>query len=134
LKIRYAMISLKNSYYTKMTKMKNNDFSEQVIKFILTRNYDELGDLTVERVTYLLNVSRSYLYELFKKEKNFTPGEFLVMIKMVRSASLLEEDDVSPVKTIAQRMGFSTLDYFKKVFKAHFGTTPTRYRKYMKHK
>ena len=114
--------------------MKKNDFSEQVIKFILTRNYDELGELTIERITYLLNISRSHLYEKFKREKKFTPREFLVMIKMLRSASLLEEDQVSPVEDIAQRMGFSTLDYFKKVFKAHFGTTPTRYRKYVRRK
>ena len=114
--------------------MKKNDFSEQVIKFILTRNYDELGELTVERITDLLNISRSYLYERFNREMKFTPGEFLVMIKMLRSASLLEEEDASPVEEIAQRMGFSTLDYFKKVFKAHFGTTPTRYRKYVRHK
>jgi AraC family transcriptional regulator len=114
--------------------MKKNDFSEQVIKFILTRNYDELGELTVERITYLLNISRSHLYERFKEEKKFTPGEFLVLIKMLRSASLLEEDHLSSVETIAQRMGFSTLDYFKKVFKAHFGTTPTRYRKYVRQK
>jgi AraC-like DNA-binding protein len=111
--------------------MKKNDFSEQAIKFILTRNYDELGELTVERMTYLLNTSRSYLYESFKREKKFTPGKFLLTIKMLRSASLLEEDSASPVEDIAQRMGFSTLDYFKKVFKAHFGTTPTRYRRYV---
>lgn len=117
-----------------MKNLNKHEFSEQVIKFILTRTNDELGELTIEKITYTLNISRSYLYERFKIEKRFTPREFLVMIKMVRSAALLMEDERLPVEEVAHKMGFSNLDYFKKVFKEHFGTTPTRYRKYARSK
>ncbi len=114
--------------------MSNDEFSEKVIKFILTRSNDELGDLTIERVTCILNISRSHLYQIFKDEKKFTPGEFLVMIKMLRSALLLVEDSGLTVEKIAKKMGFANSDYFKKVFKDHFGTTPGRYRRYVRGK
>jgi AraC-like DNA-binding protein len=114
--------------------MSDTEFSEQVIKFILTRNDDELGALTIEKVTGMLDISRSHLYQLFKDEKKFTPREFLVMIKMVRSALLLADDKGLSVEKIAEKMGFSSIDYFKRVFKNHFGTTPGRYRKYVRGK
>jgi len=113
---------------------KENNFSEHVIKFILTRNDGELGDLTVEKITHALKVSQSYLYETFKNEKKVTPGKYLVMVKMFRSASLLENGENLPVKKIAHKMGFANPDYFIKIFREHFGTTPGRYRGYAKTK
>lgn len=117
-----------------MKKETKDDFSEQVIKYILAMNDEELGGVTIERITYMLNISRSYLYERFKIEKKFTPREFLVMIKMLRSASMLLENELLTVRDVARKMGFSNLDYFKKVFKAHFGTTPSRYRRYARNR
>jgi len=115
-------------------QMKGNDLSERVVEFILTRTNEELGELTVEKITGLLNVSRSHLYQRFKMEKKLTPGKYLLMMKILRSASLLAGNTRSPIEKIANKMGFSSADYFKKVFRAYFGTTPGRYRKYMKFK
>ncbi|MGD2089903.1 MAG: AraC family transcriptional regulator [Candidatus Aminicenantes bacterium] len=117
-----------------MKKTNDDGFSKQVIKYILTRTNDELGELTIEKISCTLNISRSYLYERFKIENKFTPREFLVMIKMLRCAALLMSNEMLPVEEVAQKMGFTNLDYFRKLFKVHFGTTPVRYRKYIKKK
>ena len=114
--------------------MKRNNFSDRVIKFIITRSNDELGDLTIAKITCMLKMSRSHLYQQFKDEKKFTPGEYLVMIKMLRSAYMLVEDQTLPIEKIAHKMGFSSTDYFKKVFRAQFGTTPGQYRNYARQK
>lgn len=111
--------------------MTDSDFAEQVIRFILTRDDDELGELTVLKIARKLNISQSHLYEIFQKEKKMPPGKFLSMIKMLRAAVLLVECDVHSIKKVSKTMGFSSVDYFTRVFKAHFGTTPGKYREYI---
>jgi transcriptional regulator GlxA family with amidase domain len=111
-------------------KKKVIGFSEKVIQYILSRSDEQLGNLTVEKITRELNVSQSHLYQTFKTEKNVTPAKFLTMIKMFRSASLLERQKGLTVKIISRKMGFSNPDYFIKIFREHFGTTPGRYRGY----
>ncbi|MGD2089901.1 MAG: helix-turn-helix transcriptional regulator [Candidatus Aminicenantes bacterium] len=113
---------------------KTNHLSEKVIKYILSRSNEELGELTVERIAYALKVSQSHLYDIFKSEKKITPGRFLIMMKMYRSAFLLEEEKKIPIKKISRKMGFSSSDYFNKIFREYFGTTPGRYRGYVRTK
>lgn len=98
----------------------------------MTRSDDELGDLTVERVISTLNISKSQMYDKFKTQNRFSPAGFLVLIKIFRSALMLEENDVISIKNVSKKMGFSSSDYFTKVFREYFGTTPGRYRTYLK--
>jgi AraC-like DNA-binding protein len=114
---------------TKKTKV--TGFSERVIQYILSRSDEQLGNLTVEKITRELRVSQSHLYQTFKTEKNVTPAKFLTMIKMFRSAALLEKGNQLSVKLISRKMGFSNPDYFIKIFREHFGTTPGKYRSYI---
>lgn len=104
---------------------------ENVIKFILSRSDDELGELTVERTTYILKTSRSRIYHAFQEEMNMTPAQYLCKIKILRSAVLLEKDRLMTIKKISRKLGFSSSDYFIRVFKEHFGITPGKYREYL---
>jgi AraC-like DNA-binding protein len=109
-------------------------FSELVIQFIITRNNDELGELTVSKIAHKFRISPSHLYHLFQSEKGVPPGKFLIMIKMLRAAMLLEQQDVPPIKKVSKKMGFSSTNYFIKIFKEYFGTTPGKYREYIRNK
>jgi AraC-like DNA-binding protein len=111
--------------------MTDSDFAEQVIRFILTRDDDELGELTILNIARKLNISQSHLYHIFQKEKKLPPGKFLSMIKMLRAAVLLVEDDMPSIKAVSKKMGFSSVDYFTRLFKTHFGTTPGKYKEYV---
>lgn len=112
-------------------RMTECGFSEQVIRFILTRDNEELGELTILNIAHKFNISQSHLYHIFQNEKKMPPGKFLTITKMLRSANLLEESDHSlTIKAISKKMGFSSSDYFTRIFKEHFGTTPGKYREY----
>lgn len=111
--------------------MAKSNFVENVIKFILSRSNDQLGELTVKKITFILKISRSHIYHVFQREMNMTPGQYLSKIKIIRSAVLLENDDRLPIEKISHKLGFSSSDYFNRVFKKHFGTTPGRYREYI---
>ncbi len=114
-----------------MSKRTNN-FAERVVRFVLSRDDDELGQLTVENISSTLNISLSHMYYSFKTYKAITPRKFLVMAKMYRAAFLLQENDFLTIKSIAKKMGFASCDYFNKLFKEHFGATPGRFREYKK--
>jgi len=72
------------------------------------------------------------MYEEFKDKNRFSPGVFLVIVKIFRSASLIEDEKLSSVKKISSKMGFSSSDYFIRKFKEYFGTTPGQYRNLVK--
>lgn len=47
---------------------------------------------------------------------------------------LLGQQNEPSIKRISKKMGFSSTNYFIKIFKAHFGTTPGKYREYIRNK
>ena len=108
--------------------MKSTTLADRVVEYVLTRGLEELSMLTVERIANHLEVNRSHLSRTFKNEKNFTVEEFIFKIKIIRSAALLKEHDDLTIKEISRKMGFCRCDYFIRIFRHYFGTTPAKYR------
>jgi len=102
--------------------------SDRVVEYVLSRKINELGTLTVENIAANLKINRSHLSRTFKNEKNFTIEEFVFKIKIIRAASMLKDDVEMTIKEIARKLGFSRCDYFIRIFKRYFGTTPAKYR------
>jgi AraC-like DNA-binding protein len=113
--------------------MKHNTLSDRVVEYVLTRTTDELAVLTVENIAYHLKVNRSHLSRTFSAEKDFTIEEFIFKIKIIRAAHLLKDDHEMTIKEISRRMGFCRCDYFIRIFKRYFGTTPAKYRELINH-
>jgi len=113
--------------------MKDKGLSDRVIEFVLSRKAEQLAVLTVENIAANLNINRSHLSRTFKAEKNFTIEEFLFKMKIISSASMLKDDPHVTIKEISARMGFCRCDYFIRIFKSYFGTTPARYRALINH-
>lgn len=112
--------------------MKEKHCSDRVVQYILTRDNRELGELTILKVANSLNISESYLYDSFRTRKKMQPGRFLVMVKMMRAAKLLELKRYNSIKVLSRELGFASSDYFSKIFKEHYGTTPGKYRQYIR--
>lgn len=108
--------------------MKTSTFSDQVANFILGRNLEQLKELTLQEVTAYFEVSKVYLIKKFKAEKGITPGKFILREKMIRANSLLEQNQDLTVKSISEMAGYSTPDYFIRVFKNQMGLAPCQYR------
>lgn len=106
-----------------------SDISDRVVKYIISRGIDELGDLTVKSVALEFNMNRSYLSYRFNADKNICMHDYILMIKILRSLSILEAEEIT-VEALAKKMGFSGADYFRQVFKRIVGTTPGSYKKW----
>lgn len=113
--------------------MKANDsglskISDNVVEFVLTREVKELESLTVNAIARKFHINRCYLSQRFKYDKKVSLHRYILMIKILRSLSLLETEENITVEDLSKRIGFSSPDYFTRVFKKVIGTTPGRYK------
>jgi AraC-like DNA-binding protein len=109
-------------------KKKKDLLCDLAIEFILTRDLEELGELTAVKIARELKISWSYLARIFKRERNISLREYLLREKMVRAASLLIDEPQITIKKLSEKMGFEDANYFAYVFKKYYGVSPGRYR------
>ncbi len=64
----------------------------------------------------------------FKKYMNTTPTKYIIKLRMQLAIDLLLNSDLS-IQEISSRCGYNDYNFFTKVFRNEFGTTPTKYRK-----
>ena len=65
---------------------------------------------------------------MFALSEGLPPAEFVLAERMRRAARLLAGAAGQPVKEIAGMCGFEDPNYFAKVFRRFFGTSPTEFR------
>lgn len=70
--------------------------------------------------------SNMHFYRKIKALSGQTPSHFLRTIRLKRAAELLSKDSDN-VTQIAYSVGFSSVSYFTKSFKAQFGVTPGQF-------
>ncbi len=113
-------------------RVHQKSLSVRVVEYVLTRKTDQLATLTVESIATYLKVNRSHLSRSFRTENDFTIEEFIFKIKIIRAASMLKEDSNITIKEVSRQIGFCRCDYFIRIFKRYFGTTPAKYRALVK--
>ena len=82
----------------------------------------------VDDVLAHLSVSRSVLQRLFRKELGQTILDAITATRMHRVKQLLAETDLS-LNDIADRAGFSYVEYLSTSFRHHTGQSPSSYRR-----
>jgi AraC-like DNA-binding protein/mannose-6-phosphate isomerase-like protein (cupin superfamily) len=73
-------------------------------------------------------MSRTRFFELFKAETGLTPNDYLQRVRIEKATELLTCSDQS-VTMIAFETGFTSSQYFSKVFQKYAGHTPSAYRR-----
>jgi len=80
-----------------------------------------------EQVAEYVGVSRSTLEHYFRVELDSTVHAELLRHRLAAALQLLRDTDL-PTAIIAQRAGFTTLQYLYAVFNRELGVTPAAYR------
>lgn len=127
-----CFLSIKKHLIRAKNGMKKTSISDRVIEYILNCSLEELQNVTVYRLAQVFGVNRCYLARKFKSDKDFTLCEYLVREKLFRAVTILKEDDEITIKEITELIGFSNANYFIRIFKEHFGTSPGRYREFIR--
>jgi signal transduction histidine kinase/DNA-binding response OmpR family regulator len=102
----------------------DNKLLTQVIKYI-EANIDS-PDLTVEELSRQVLMSRGSLYNKIVELTGETPVEFIRSIKLKKAAALLEKSDMR-ISQVGYMVGFSSPNYFAKMFREKFNMSPSEY-------
>lgn len=79
----------------------------------------------VDTLAAALNMSRSSLHRKIKGISELTPNEFILLVKLKKSAEYIQEG--YRVNEVCFIVGFNSPSYFSKVFKKQFGVSPTEW-------
>ena len=104
---------------------KKYDYVEKAIEFMHS-NY--MHDITVEKIAQYLNLDRTYFSVIFKKKTGLSPKQYLLSYRMNIAASLIIKKHIA-IYVVANSVGYSDLYTFSKMFKRHFGISPSNYAK-----
>lgn len=83
-------------------------------------------DISVEKLSEELNISRVHLYRKIKEISGLTPVDYLRNFRLSKAVELLDKRRFS-VSEVAYQTGFSSPAYFSKCFKDVFNMTPSEY-------
>lgn len=85
--------------------------------------------LTLSEISTYFGVSKTTLMRKFRKETNSSVMEYFTNLKIEEAKRRIHKTSKS-FTIIADELGFSSVNYFSKVFKARTGVTPTAYSKH----
>ncbi len=106
----------------------SSTISDSVVEFVLTRDIKDFETLNVSSIAREFKINRCYLSQRFKYDKKYSLHEYILMIKLLRSVSLLESNNDITIEELSRKMGFASADYFRRLFKQRIGTTPGKYK------
>lgn len=90
-------------------------------------HYSE-GDLSVEFLARLVNLSPSYFGKQFYSTLHVSCNDYIADVRLENAARLLRETTMS-VQEISEQVGVGSINYFYRLFKKKYGETPISYRK-----
>lgn len=118
------------NYRKKYVKTENSLFSPEdidarVIHYIHC-HYSE--DISLGDIAKLFHYNENYLHQLIKAQTGQTFSDVLQEVRIFHAASrLLTSND--PVVQIGFEVGFKSNETFLRIFRNHFGCSPSSYRK-----
>ncbi len=86
--------------------------------------YHYMQVISVEQIAHEMNIDRRYLSRLFKKEYGLTVQEYIISVRMRRAEDFLRFG--YSVGQTAAMCGYPDVFNFSKMFKKHFGFSPSQ--------
>jgi AraC-like DNA-binding protein len=108
----------------KQTTIQHSSFRERFLDMV---SNDEGFFLTVDEMCNRMNLSKTHLERLVKKEFQYGAAEFCLNLRLIKSCYLLQETSL-PIKSISEKLKFYDTAHFSRVFKKFSGMTPFQYR------
>jgi AraC-like DNA-binding protein len=82
---------------------------------------------TIDELADGLDVSRSYVFQIFKMITGLSPYQYRLQVQLGRAKDLLLNSSLS-IKQIAHSVRFNSVHQFSKTFRNQVGMTPGEYR------
>ena len=131
--MKLIALFLKETNYVKNTKKIDRcDFpfydKSNVVKIILEyfdNNY--MNNVSLDDMSRNMYLSSVYISKVFKEKTGESPINYLINLRLEKAKDLLISTE-SPIKSIAQSVGYNDAYYFSKLFKKYYGDSPCKFR------
>lgn len=120
-----AMMMVKYILFENMLVPKYDPSFERALVFI---NRNIARNLTISEISKETLVPKSSLYKMFHTHLGCTVNEYINSKRIKNSEELLLNGSLS-IEEISEKLGFSTQQYFSKIFKKINGISPAQFRK-----
>ena len=84
-------------------------------------------NLNVDTIAAQFGIGRTNFYRKVREVTGISPNDYLRKCRMERAAEMLRTTELS-ISDVCAQVGVPDAQYFSKVFKVYFETTPTAYR------
>ncbi len=122
---RFKFEEIKKAYEAECGGAYSNSIQEAIS--YIHKNYGR-EDLSTNLVAKQVNISLSWLSTKFKEEVGVGISDYLNKIRIQRAKQLFDEQDYM-IYEVAEKVGFTSSQYFSKIFKQISGVTPNEYRR-----
>jgi AraC-like DNA-binding protein len=131
------MLSILYSIYAIIINARHADYIQpqqrnkiQELKEYIDLNYSD-PNLSVSSLSEMAGMSEVYFRKLFGKKYGQTPSKYILSTRLRKARELMKYQFIT-LADIAEQCGFSSQQYFCRIFKENLGITPTEYSKKLK--
>ena len=119
----YLTQSAKSTRLVHTGKM-SDYYIKEALNFI-EQNFQ--NDITVEDISAVCGINRSYFGKIFRNAIGRSPQEFLMNYRMVKATELLKLTSLS-IAEIGSAVGYENQLHFSRAFKTIYGVSPREWR------
>ncbi|MFA9464584.1 MAG: response regulator [Velocimicrobium sp.] len=98
----------------------------EAVRYIKRQYYDP--QLSSAQVANHVNISASWLSTKFKEEVGIGVSDFMNGIRVEQAKEMFDRGDYM-IYEVSEKVGFTSSQYFSKIFKEFVGVTPNQYRR-----
>lgn len=112
------------AYSNKSLKEHDNNISHQLLTFV-HENYSK--DISLTDLADKFNLSTGYISKLFKNHTGSSYKDYLNLYRVAKSIEILSEKPSIKIKTLAEKVGYTSSASFIRMFKRHHNVSPGQY-------
>lgn len=125
--VLYSIYSILQQDSQKNYLGKNNEINMLKAKKLIDESFN-LPEFSISLLAEKVGISEVYLRKLFKAQYGITPSSYLISIRLNNAKKLMKYPFLT-LEECALQCGFSSLQYFCRLFKKEIGISPGKYRK-----
>ncbi len=122
-----------NNSYIKITQQHNSSSNKLVHTIITALENNVYKNISIDELCMLTSYGKSQLCETFKKTTGKTVLQYFTELKINEAKMLMRELKLNNSQ-ISDRLGFSSPQYFTRVFKQITQMTPAEYKRSIKYR
>ncbi|NLB80647.1 MAG: helix-turn-helix transcriptional regulator [Clostridiaceae bacterium] len=124
--IRSSGESVKTMFYTETSKMiAENSIVDSIESYLIDSIYIPL---TLQDICDKFLISKTYLCRIFKAAIGKSPIEYFIDLKIEEAKKLIREEEFN-ITQISDKLGYSSIHHFTRMFNRVTGLSPTVYKK-----